>query len=152
MVALVASGKLPADAVWLRQVPVNFQLASVRVISEMQRQRPRAVICCGMAEKRACLNIERQAKKTVEASTPETLQTSANISDLLAGTILSKTSDDAGSYVCNRLYYDVLQFVKKAPWETVGIFIHIPVLSKENTPFILSDFTNIVERMGRKFG
>lgn len=150
MRAMVASGNLPADVVWLRQVPVHFELASVRVISEMQRLRPRGVICCGMAESRACLSIERQAKGPC-SSGHKTLKTSANVSALITGTVLSEISDDAGSYVCDRLYYDVLQFVEKASWQTTAIFVHIPVLNPENQSFMLSDFTNVVKKLKQKF-
>lgn len=139
---LYESGRLPADAVWLRQVPVSFALAPMRVINEIGRLRPRLVICCGMAEKRPHLSIERQAKAPLQ-----TLQTPVNVSALLAGTLLSDVSDDAGSYVCNHLYYRVLKFINDARWQTVGIFIHVPVLSRENKRLILNDFIHIASKL-----
>lgn len=146
--AVVKSNRLPTDAVWLRRVPVNFQLASVRVITEMQRLRPRAVICCGMAERRACLSIESQAKG-VSKGAFSVLKTTANTAELIANTLLSEISYDAGSYVCNRLYYDVLKFIQISAWPTTGIFIHVPVLSKANKPFVLSDFTAVVAKVAK---
>lgn len=139
---LYESGRLPADAVWLRQVPVSFALAPVRVINEIGRLRPRVVICCGMAEERPHLSIERQARGPLQ-----TLQTSVNASALLAGTLLSEVSSDAGSYVCNHLYYSVLKFIEEASWETVGVFIHIPVLSRQNKKLIINDFIRIVSKL-----
>ena len=147
--ALVKSKQLPTDTVWLRQVPVNFQLASIRVISEMQQRQPRAVICCGMAESRACLSIESQAKG-ISRNALNVLQTSANTADLIADTQLSEISNDAGSYVCNQLYYDVLNYIQASHQPAIGIFIHVPTLSKENLSFILSDFTNIVEKIRKQ--
>ena len=141
------SGRLPADAVWLRQVPVSFALAPVHVINEIGRLRPRVVICCGMAEKRPHLSIERQAIEYSLKGPLRSLQTSVNVSALLAGTLLSEVSDDAGSYVCNHLYYSVLKFIDEASWETVGVFIHIPVLSRENRGPIISDFIRIVSKL-----
>ena len=136
------SGELPADAVWLRQVPVSSALAPVQVINEIGRLRPRMVICCGMAENRPHLSIERQARAPLQ-----TLQTSVDVSALLAGTSLSDVSDDAGSYVCNHLYYSVLEFIDKTRWETAGLFIHIPILSRENKELILNDFIHIVSKL-----
>lgn len=140
--ALYERGRLPADAIWLRQVPVSFALAPIYVTNEIARLRPRLVICCGMAEKRPYLSIERQAKAPLQ-----TLQTPANVSALLAGTLLSDISDDAGSYVCNHLYYSVLKFINDARWETVSLFIHVPVLSCENKGLVLNDFVHIVSKL-----
>lgn len=141
------SGRLPADAVWLRQVPVSFALAPVRVINEIGRLRPRVVICCGMAEKRPYLSIERQAIEYSFKEPLQTLQTSVNVLALRVGTLLSEVSDDAGRYVCNHLYYSVLKFIDEASWETVGVFIHIPILSRENKGLILNDFIHIVSKL-----
>ncbi len=146
---LQASGQMPADAVWLRWVPVDFELAPKQVIGEMRRLRPRAVICCGMAEGRSRLSIERQAIErqvvSQEQATPAaTLQTSVDIPELLTNTTLSERSDDAGRYVCNHLYYRVLSFIKDANLSTTGVFLHIPILSQENKMLILGDFTKIV--------
>lgn len=135
--------RLPADAIWLRQVPVSFQLAPLRVISEIYRLRPRAVICCGMAEGRAYLSLEQQAKGR------RVLQTSVNLSALLMGTTLSEVSDDAGWYVCNHLYYSVLAFIEQLNLETQGLFVHIPTLSPPSKALILNDFERIAARLSQ---
>ncbi len=144
--AIAAHKQLPKDIIWLRQLPVNFQTASIRVISEMQRLRPRAVICCGMAESRAYLSIESQAKGRSKGRF-SVLKTPANIADLMTDTVLSEVSNDAGSYVCNRLYYDVLQFIQKSNWETIGLFVHVPIVSEENKPYLLNDFATVVRKI-----
>ena len=135
--------RLPAGAIWLRQVPVSFQLAPLRVISEIYRLRPRTVICCGMAEGRACLSLERQAKGE------RVLQTSVDLSALLVGTTLSEVSDDAGWYVCNHLYYSVLAFIEQLNLETQGLFVHIPTLSPPSKALILDDFVHIATRLSQ---
>lgn len=141
---LQASGNMPADAVWLRHVPVNFQLAPIRVIGEISRLRPRAVICCGMAEGRSLLSVEQQAVRIAADGTALALQTSVDISELLTNTTLTECSDDAGSYVCNHLYYSVLSFIRNTSLKTTGVFVHIPILSQESKMLILDDFTKIV--------
>jgi pyroglutamyl-peptidase len=164
---LHAGGRLPVDTVWLAQVPVNFAIAPIRVISEIARLRPRVVICCGMAENRAVLSIERQAtgrqsekrqvkelheKRSMRPANlpPLTLQTSVKVSALLSGTLLSEPSDDAGSYVCNHLYYRVLKFIDQTNWPTRAIFIHIPLLTAHNKRLILDDFVAIASQLAEQ--
>lgn len=100
-----------------------------------------------MAEKRPHLSIERQAIEYSFKGPLQTLQTSVNVSALVAGTLLSEVSNDAGSYVCNHLYYSVLKHIDDTSWETAGVFIHIPVLSRENKGFIINDFIHIVSKL-----
>lgn len=152
---------MPPDAVWLRHVPVSFALAPVRVESEIMRLRPRAVICCGMAEKRQRLSIERQAKRFPQkydvpngnAPAPvadeqvSILQTTMDVRRLMTGTVLSEVSEDAGAYVCNDLYYNVLKLVDQVSWEMAGVFIHIPVVNPNNKTFLLQDFFKIVSQI-----
>ncbi|MEM6451287.1 MAG: peptidase C15 [Cyanobacteria bacterium P01_D01_bin.105] len=150
-------GLLPSGTVWLRQVPVSFDLAPVRVESEIMRLRPRVVICCGMAEKRWRLSVERQAKRYLQRQTPHTegfaaaqisvLQTTVDVDRLVTGTCLSKVSEDAGSYVCNHLYYSVLKLVGSVDWEITGIFIHVPILHPDNKTFLVEDFSKILARL-----
>ncbi|KPQ36104.1 MAG: pyroglutamyl-peptidase [Phormidesmis priestleyi Ana] len=149
--------RLPADTVWLSEVPVSFDVAPMYVISQIAQHRPRLVVCCGMAENRRLLSIERQAvERRVTTSPAETkaankvpnqIHTSADLSNLLEGTRLSEISDDAGQYVCNHLYYRVLSFLNKSKWETMGVFIHIPILSHENKKLIQDDFVSIVAKL-----
>ncbi len=133
--------RLPADTIWLRQVPVSFQMAPLRVIGEIYRLRPRTVICCGMAEGRACLSLEQQAKGR------RVLQTSVDLSALVMGTALSEVSNDAGWYVCNHLYYSVLEFIEQLNLETQGLFVHIPTLRPPSKALILNDFVHIAARL-----
>lgn len=141
---LHAAGQMPADAHWLRQVPVSFQLAPTRVMGEIYRLRPRLVICCGMAENRSYLSLERQATRA-----SHTLRTSVDLSALMAETTLTEISDDAGNYVCNHLYYSVLDLVSEVDWQMGCVFVHVPILSQENKGLILKDFGAIAQRMSQ---
>ncbi len=146
---LHTSGRLPADSVWLSQVPVSFAIAPIQVITEVARLRPRVVICCGMAENRPLLSIERQAKVPRQSLPTAVLKTSAKVSALLRGTVLSEISDDAGNYVCNHLYYSVLKFIDQVNWPTVAIFIHVPLLNLANKKLILDDFVAIATQLSK---
>ncbi|MGC1308503.1 MAG: peptidase C15 [Phormidesmis sp.] len=136
--------RLPADAIWIRQVPVSFELAPVRVISAIHQHRPDSIICCGMAENRPFLSIEQWAK-----GPGQPLQTSVELSALLTGTWLSEISNDAGTYVCNHLYYSVLNFISHAGLDIPALFIHVPVLSCANQTLILNDFEHVVFKMAK---
>lgn len=139
--------QLPTDVVWLPQVPVSFQLAPIRVINELYRLRPRLVICCGMAEKRSVLSLEQQAKRGENV-----LTTSFCLAPLLAGTTHSEISYDAGSYVCNHLYYSVLDFLIHSDLMTAGLFIHVPILHSKNKKQVVADFLHIYSQLTQKLG
>ena len=127
---LKAQGKLSSDVIWLRNVPVSFELAPIRVLSAIYTLQPRVVLCCGMAEKRELLSIEKQAKNG-----DHTLQTSVDVRNLLSKTRLSEISYDAGTYVCNHLYYRVLESINKYKTTASVLFIHIPILREESKKY-----------------
>ncbi len=158
MAELWLSDRLPTDTIWRRQVAVSFELAPMQVISEIYQKRPRVVICCGMAENRAALSLEAQAKSQVKSQSEQLapghyhrLKTAINLLDLLTGTYLSEVSQDAGRYVCNYLYYRVLRFVNNKDFspdfKTVALFVHVPVLTSDNRRLILHDFCAIAVRL-----
>ncbi|MEL6469569.1 MAG: peptidase C15 [Cyanobacteria bacterium J06623_4] len=141
---LAAQGRLPNNSVLLRRVPVSFDIAPIRVLSEIHRIRPHAVICCGMAEKRPYLSLEQRAK-----GVHRHLQTTVDLPALLEGTVLSQISYDAGTYVCNHLYYKVLESVSQSQRPIGVIFAHIPPLNPDSTPFVLDDFCRISANLNR---
>ncbi|MBE9064420.1 peptidase C15 [cf. Phormidesmis sp. LEGE 11477] len=146
LIAMIQSQhKLPVNSVWLRHVPVCFDLAPALVIPELQRLRPRVVVCCGMAENRPCLSVEKQA-----VGKEQTLQTAVDVQTLLENTLQSEVSYDAGRYVCNHLYYQVLAAIEAAKLDTIAIFVHVPILTDENRAVMLSDFLQIASALLRQ--
>lgn len=135
-------GRFSADIVLMRQIPVNFQLAPCQVIAKIVELRPRLVICCGMAEDRTHLTLERNGQRHQQV-----LQTSLNFSALLSKTYLSAISHDAGDYVCNHLYYEVLSFLEGNPVGAQGLFIHVPRLTARNQALLMTDFCLILEQL-----
>ncbi|MEL6382326.1 MAG: peptidase C15 [Cyanobacteria bacterium J06626_18] len=139
---LEARNQVPADTVLLRQLPVHFQLAPCRVITAMMSACPAVVVCCGMAERRSHLALERFARRE------NTLhQTSLALEQLCVATHYTEISSDAGRYVCNHLYYELLDYTQKHPWPVHGLFIHVPLLTQYNREFIIHDFTLILSRL-----
>lgn len=142
LAALHLKNRLPANSLWIRNVPVNFETASIRVLSAMQQWHPHTVVCCGMAEKRAQLSLEKFARQG-----GQTLETSLSLQSLLLGTQLSEVSFDAGAYVCNHLYYQILNAIQIKNLKTQALFIHVPMLTPENRRWIAEDFAAICFRL-----
>jgi pyroglutamyl-peptidase len=134
--------RLPRGTVVINQLPVSFELAHCHVIAKMIELQPRVVVCCGMAEERTHLNLEVNGKQG-----DRLLKTGLNLPRLMADTRLTAISHCAGDYVCNHLYHQVLDAIKRHHWQTQALFVHIPPLSTATEPFLLEDFTLILKRL-----
>ncbi|MEO0869953.1 MAG: peptidase C15 [Cyanobacteria bacterium J06642_11] len=132
--------KLPDNAMVLRQLPVNFDLAPIRVINHIVQYRPRAVICCGMAENRQTLTVERWGTYQEHR-----LETSINLPALIDNTVHTRISEDAGDFVCNRLYYRVLNHRQQQPM--AALFVHVPLITTNNQVVVDFDFLKIVDHL-----
>ncbi len=120
---------------FLRNLPVDIELASQQVITKLKEIQPDVIICCGMAEKRQNLTIESNA-----SCQNKCLYTSTNLPDLIKQLVNTKISHDAGKFVCEGLYYQVLQYTQLLNEETQCIFVHVPVLNCHNSELLLNDF------------
>jgi len=131
---------------FVRQLPVDFEAAPREAIAHFQRLQPDAMVCFGMAETRDRLNLERQA---VWEEQPR--QTRLDLSWLSEGLAFTDISDDAGGFVCNRLYHALLEHLQGAvtplPSAPVALFIHVPLLTEDNRAPILQDSWEILQRL-----
>jgi pyroglutamyl-peptidase len=134
---------MPSGAVVMRHIPVSFELAPVRVLAKVAELRPPVVVCCGMAEGRTHLHLERCGK-----GQGETLASGLPLEALLADTYLSDISDDAGAYVCNHLYYRLLWAIAHQGWPTQALFVHVPPLTSATAPLLAQDLAKILARLG----
>ena len=119
---------------FLRNLPVDIQLASQQVIAEIEKIQPNVVMCCGMAEKRNRLAIESNAWCKNEC-----LYSTVDLSDLNQKLNVTEISHDAGKFVCEGLYYRLLNYLQLKRKSTEGIFIHVPKLEGRNIDSILKD-------------
>jgi pyroglutamyl-peptidase len=142
---LQRAGRLPANAILLRQITVNFELAPIQVIPQICLYQPKLIVCCGMAERRPYLSLERQG-----AHQGELRQTRLDLPALVRNTLHTQISDDAGSFVCNYLYYRLLDYVQQQALASQVLFIHVPVLTLHNWPVIEFDFLNILEHLNAR--
>ncbi|AFY34491.1 hypothetical protein [Calothrix sp. PCC 7507] len=139
----VAKGDfLPYSLTFLHQLPVDIHLASERVIAKIQELQPDYIICCGMAAKRTQLSLE------VCASYGESvLYTGVDLEKLVLGSATIEISHDCGKFVCEGLYYSVLDYLRESQLAANCIFVHVPVLHQENLLEILADFLLIVNKL-----
>ncbi len=126
----------------LRHLPVDHVLAPLRAIDAIDRFKPRVTVCCGMAEERTRLSVESQAVMDGRSR-----KTGLDLAALTAGLTITEISNDAGDFVCNTLYYRCLEHLEKMRGGHHCLFIHVPVLTAENTQPLLEDFTAIIDRL-----
>ncbi len=96
-----------------------------------------------MAESRSQLTIESNAN-----CGDRVLKTQINLQGLLTGLSSVEISDDAGKFVCEGLYYSVLNYIDKYQLNIDCIFVHVPVLTQENLAEIVADFKLIIRKLG----
>ena len=139
-------GKLTCIAnslTFLRQLPVDVQLASQQVIDKINKFQPQNIICCGMAEKRTKLSVESNA-----TCGEKVLHTTVDLTELVSDSKEIEISHDCGKFVCEGVYYSVLDYLQQQQLTSRCIFVHVPVLNEENWAGIMADFLLIMQRLG----
>jgi pyroglutamyl-peptidase len=133
---------LPHHLTFLRQLPVDVQLSSDSVIQKINELQPDYIICCGMAASRMQLTVE------VCATCAESvLQTGVDLEELIFGASAIEISHDCGKFVCEGLYYSVLDYLRQYHLRAHCIFVHVPVLNQENLLSIVADFVLIINKL-----
>ncbi|WP_016953225.1 hypothetical protein [Anabaena sp. PCC 7108] len=158
LLGLAKMACLPHDLIFLDRLPVDVQLASSLVIAKIKELQPDYVICCGMAASRSKLSIEVFACIVSGQSTDissldcaesfwqTTLQTTVNVEQLVAGTTV-EISYDCGKFVCESLYYLVLEYLKQYQLPIPCIFVHVPILNQENLIEMIAEFVLIINKL-----
>ena len=130
---------LDVDLAFVRNLPVDIELASQKVIAAIEDTQPDIVICCGMAEKRNKLTLESNA-----SCQNECLHTSINLKKLSQTLIVTEVSHDAGKFVCEGLYYQVLKYLQLSQKNIRCIFVHVPLFKNIHLDLILRDFHSLL--------
>lgn len=164
LLGLAKMASLSHDLKFLHRLPVDVQLASSLVIAKINELQPDYIICCGMAASRSQLSVEVLASRTstlpVESTnsadilpqesrnSPENiLQTRVDLEKLLVGTAAVEISYDCGKFVCEGLYYSVLDYLHQSQLSIKCIFVHVPIFNPENLPKIIADFIVIINNL-----
>lgn len=147
-------------------LPVVFGESGDKLIAEMDKYKPYAVICVGQAGGITGINIERVAINIDDSKNPDnkgnaptdktiyengpaaylaTLPIKQLVSALKEAQIPAAVSNTAGTYVCNHVMYTALHHVNKHSTGTKVGFIHIPylpqqTLDKNNAPSMSLDY------------
>lgn len=127
---------------FLRQLPVDISLASQQAIAAINDIQPQVVICCGMAESRQQLTLESHAR-----GQKDKLYTTINLEKLVLKLSNTSISYDAGKFVCEGLYYQVLHHLRNSHPNSHGLFVHVPVLTEINLYHIINDCNLILEEL-----
>ncbi|AFY39795.1 pyrrolidone-carboxylate peptidase [[Leptolyngbya] sp. PCC 7376] len=144
LLALVQDLDFPkVELIFLRQLIVDTKLASKKVIAAIAQHQPDIILCCGMAESRQILTLESQASYKEKH-----FQTQLNLEKFCGNLRQATVSNDAGKFVCEGLYFHVLEYLQKKQLSTQVTFVHIPSLTATNKDIIFKDFQKIIECLG----
>jgi pyroglutamyl-peptidase len=138
LVGLVAD-RLPWHCQVLRHLPVDFEAAPRLVLARIAELQPEIVVCCGMAESRSRLSIESNGRWQSDLRF-----TTVDLAALCRETQDTTISHDAGGFVCNYLYYQVLRQWQAAAAGRQAIFVHVPLLTETNRATMVEDFCAIL--------
>lgn len=144
----IARGDLPTHWPVLRHLPVDFGAAPQQVRDAIAQDPPTGVLCCGMAEGRSRLSLERLGRDEDD----RTWSTPLDLEHLSAGLCHTEISEDAGTFVCNALYADLLRGTEQGELPAVPVlFVHVPVLTAagDGSEAIAADFARLIQRLIR---
>lgn len=127
------------------RLPVVFGLCGERLMEEIRSIRPSVVVCCGVAGSRTEITPEllavnwrmgsiadnagiRYTGEKIDAEAPDAIMTdlpvNAMVEVMKAEQLPARLSLSAGAYVCNDLYFALMQGRKEMDYR--GLFIHVP--------------------------
>jgi len=133
-------------------LPTEFNRCTIPVIAAIRQYQPKWVVMLGQASGRTQVTPERLAVNLDDASIPDNAgqqpqeqQISSNapvayfstlpIRDMVvamrAEGVPAQISNTAGTYVCNHLFYKVMDFLVSSGQQTRAGFIHIPLLPNQ---------------------
>ena len=127
---------------FVRKLPVNTNIATLQVIQAIEQIEPKGIVCCGMAESRTQLTVESNA-----VCDRDCLITKVNLQELATCLNNTQISHDAGKFVCEGLYYQILKYIQLNKPNIQCLFVHIPLLNADNLKIIHQDFIAIINFM-----
>ena len=149
-VSTAACAQLIDRGVEVHRRVLDTSLSAVRLLlQELLEEPPRAILACGLSAQSAEVRIERCARNLADFRIPDVdglqprgeplveeaplqLVTELPVDVLLermrACGVSAALSDDAGTYVCNALYFSLLYGL--GPLTTKALFLHLPPLPR----------------------
>ena len=129
------------------QLPCTFEGAIGALRAALRRHRPQLVMALGQAG-RSVISLERVAINVIDARIPDnagaqpidepvqagapaahfsTLPIKAMLAALREAGIPAEVSQTAGTFVCNQVFYGLMQALRRRPGVRGG-FVHVPML------------------------
>lgn len=144
------------------QLPCDFAASSKALSALLRQYQPVLVLCLGLAGGRAKLSLERVAINVQDARIADnagaqpidlpitangpvgyfsTLPIKAMLQALTAAGIPADVSQTAGTFVCNHVFYALMQALKKQRFNVKarGGFAHLPYLPDQGLPCMPMD-------------
>ncbi|MGC4378512.1 pyroglutamyl-peptidase I [Fictibacillus sp. Mic-4] len=136
----------------VREIPTVFAKSLDVLYKSIEETNPDIVICVGQAGGRPDLTVERVAINVNDAQIPDnegnqpidtpvveggpvgywsTLPIKAMVKEMKKQGVPASVSQTAGTFVCNHLFYGLMNYVAKAKHPIRGGFIHIPLLPEQ---------------------
>jgi pyroglutamyl-peptidase len=136
-----------------RRLTCAYEASVTECVHAIETLRPAAVLMSGQAAQRRAVNIERFARNLddatapdnlgvlrrrikINAKAPERLEALASFRALAAAIreagLPARVSTNAGAYVCNHLYFGVLQYLRDRPDSVGAVFLHLPATPKQS--------------------
>ena len=141
------------ESLTIAELPVAFGLAADRLDALIAEHRPRLVVAVGLAAGRDRVTPERVAINVDDARIPDnadatpidepivadgpaayfsTLPLKAAVAAVEAAGIPASVSQTAGTFVCNHVFYRLMDAAARLPKLRAG-FVHVPSASEHNT-------------------
>ncbi len=132
-------------------LPVTFEGAFSALADAINRVQPTVVIGLGQAGGREAICVERVAVNVCDAPIPDnageqprstdidpsgpdtfgtTLPAAAIVAALRADNIRAEMSNSAGTFVCNHVFYQLMNLLRDTP-NVIGGFVHVPYLPEQ---------------------
>lgn len=128
-------------------LPVEYDRSGELLLENVRQYRPDVVLCTGVAAKRSAVTPEYVAVNVKDSATPDNsgkvcifdkivdegdsaLYTNMPLSEVLdaihSAGVPAAPSFDAGTYVCNDLFYRLMYDIKYSGRKCYGGFLHLP--------------------------
>lgn len=142
--------RLHGTRVVAEQLPCTFAAAIGTLRAALRRHRPQLVMALGQAG-RSVISLERVAINVIDARIPDnagaqpidepvqagapaahfsTLPIKAMLAALREAGIPAEVSQTAGTFVCNQVFYGLMQALRRRPGVRGG-FVHVPLLPEQ---------------------
>lgn len=155
--ALLAVNSLPDTignhTIHKAQLPVVYHESWQVLHKEIDRVKPKYVIVVGQAGGRPCITIERDAINVDDTDTladnkgnlpkdapiveggPHGYFTNLPFRSMIAsiknGGLPAAVSNDAGTFVCNHIFYQLMHYIYEGHHDMYGGFIHVPFVTEQ---------------------